>query len=88
MLTPRCFSFGGPIIRHITDDQSFPIESLSVPELSAKGSYGPKYTYTHDDIHNLAAYATARGVMLVPEFDMPAHSSAWRAGVPEMMIQW
>eukprot|EP00729_Bicosta_minor_P003624 gene3624-6188_t len=71
---------------HITDDESFPIESTSVPELTAKGSY-PGYVYTHADIARLSDYATARGILLIPEFDMPAHSSAWGAGVPEMMVQ-
>ena len=71
---------------HITDDQSFPIESDSVPQLTAKGSFGPKYVYSKQNITDLAAYAAARAILLVPEFDMPAHSSSWAAGVPEMCV--
>jgi hexosaminidase len=26
-------------------------------------------------------------VLLVPEFDIPSHTSSWGAGVPEMMVQ-
>eukprot|EP00040_Diaphanoeca_grandis_P004491 m.29055 g.29055 ORF g.29055 m.29055 type:complete len:569 (-) comp16032_c0_seq1:22-1728(-) len=70
---------------HITDDQSFPIVSKSVPQLTEKGSYGPQYQYTHADINDLTTFANDRGIHLIPEFDMPAHSSSWKAGVPEMM---
>lgn len=60
------------------------MESESVPELTEKGSYGPQYVYSKENVTSLAAYAAARGILLVPEFDMPAHSSSWAAGVPEM----
>ena len=55
--------------------------------LTSKGSYGANYIYTKQDIADLTQYARERGIFLLPEFDMPAHSSAWRAGVPEMMVQ-
>lgn len=72
---------------HFTDDQSFPVASTQWPKLSGAGAFrdahGTPLTYTHDDLRRLVAFATARGVILVPEFDMPAHTSAWRAGYPE-----
>ena len=40
---------------HITDDQAFPLDLDSVPELAAKGSFGPKFVYSHDDIHRLTS---------------------------------
>jgi hexosaminidase len=72
---------------HITDDQSFPIESAAYPKLAGAGSYGKGYTYTAADVSSLVAYATQRAILLVPEFDMPAHSSSWGAGYPEAMVQ-
>ena len=72
---------------HITDDQSFPIESKAVPELAQEGAFpGGNYTYSQADVRALAEYAADRGVLLVPEFDMPAHSSSWGAGRPDIMV--
>jgi len=75
---------------HITDDQSFPMESASVPELAEQGAFldrdGKPLTYSADDVDRLTNYAQDRGVLLVPEFDMPAHSSSWRAGRPDIVI--
>jgi N-acetyl-beta-hexosaminidase len=61
---------------HITDDQSFPIESKAYPKLAGAGSYGEGYTYSADDISDLVDYATARGILLVPEFDMVCLTSS------------
>jgi hexosaminidase len=36
----------------------------------------------------LGQYAQDRGVLLVPEFDMPAHTSSWGASHPEIMVHW
>ena len=75
---------------HITDDQSFPMVSASVPALAEEGAFrdrnGKPLVYTTEDMQGLAAYAQDRGVLLVPEFDMPAHASSWGAGVPDIVI--
>jgi len=80
---------------HLTDDQSFPVESSLYPELANKGAFSRKtmggtgivlYTYSKQDLLALGTYALNRGVLLVPEFDMPAHSSSWGAGYPEIMV--
>ena len=39
-------------------------------------------TYSHDDLRDVVRYAAARGVRVVPEFDMPAHSASWAVGYP------
>jgi hexosaminidase len=74
---------------HFTDDQSFPLESKKWPKLT-QGAFrdqeGNPRHYTHQDIGELVRYAQLHGVMVVPEFDMPAHTSAWRAGYPEYMV--
>jgi len=76
---------------HFSDDQSFPVQSLQWPLLTARGAFtnqsGQPLVYSHADVAELVSYAEARGVIVVPEFDMPAHSSAWGAGYPEFMVQ-
>ena len=76
---------------HFTDDQSFPIESITWPKLTAAGAFrdpsGRALTYSQADLKDLVAFAASRGVIVVPEFDMPAHTSAWGAGYPEFLAQ-
>lgn len=58
---------------HITDSQSFPYVSKSVPELSQLGAYTPSKVYTAADIQEIIEFAKIRGVKVLPEFDAPAH---------------
>lgn len=60
---------------HITDEDSFPAEILSHPELSEFGKVGG--TYSQAEIKSVISYAKARGVRVVPEFDTPAHTQSW-----------
>jgi hexosaminidase len=50
-------------------------------------AYGPdgRYGgfYTQDDIREIVAYATARHITIVPEIEMPGHSSAALAAYPQ-----
>lgn len=39
--------------------------------------------YTQDEIRDVVAYAAARGVEIIPEIDLPGHSSAVLAAYPE-----
>ena len=36
------------------------------------------------EVRDLIAYAHDRGIRVVPEFDMPGHSTAWFVGYPEL----
>jgi len=67
---------------HLTDNQGFRIESRKLPKLHEQGS-GGRY-YTQDEIRDLIEYARDRGIRVVPEFDMPGHSTAWFVGHPEL----
>ncbi|MGP3989181.1 beta-N-acetylhexosaminidase [Streptomyces sp. 3N207] len=40
--------------------------------------------YTHDDIREIVAYAAERHITVVPEIDIPGHSSAAIASYPEL----
>jgi hexosaminidase len=67
---------------HLTEDQGFRIESKLYPALTAKGSDG--LFYTQQQARELVAYARARGIRVVPEFEMPGHSAAWLIAYPEL----
>ena len=67
---------------HISDDQGFRAESKAFPLLQQKGSDG--LFYTQNEIRQVVEYARDRGIRVVPEFDMPAHASAWYAGYPQL----
>ena len=67
---------------HLTEDQGFRVESRRYPKLHGMGSDG--LYYTQDQLRDLVAYAAARGIRVVPEFDMPGHVTSWLVGHPEL----
>jgi hexosaminidase len=67
---------------HLSDNEGFRVESKRFPKLHEMGSDGLYYTQT--DIRELVAYARDRGVRVMPEFDIPAHSRSWFVGYPEL----
>ncbi len=67
---------------HLTEDQGFRIESHVYPRLQQLGSNG--LYYTQQQVRDIVAYASARGIRVVPEFDMPGHSTSWMVGYPEL----
>jgi hexosaminidase len=67
---------------HISDNQGFRVESKKFPKLHELGSDG--LYYTQEEIRDVIAYARDRGIRVVPEFDMPGHSTAWFVGHPEL----
>jgi len=67
---------------HLSENQGFRVESKKFPKLHAMGSDG--FFYTQEEIRSLIGYARDRGIRVVPEFDMPGHSTAWFVGHPEI----
>src|SRR5580700_5361099 len=67
---------------HLSDDQGFRLESREFPKLQELGSDG--MYYRQSEMRELIAYASDRGIRIVPEFDMPGHSTAWFVGYPEL----
>ena len=65
---------------HLTDDQGFRIESKKYPKLQELGSDG--HFYSQAEIAELLAYARDRGIRIVPEIEMPGHSTSWYVGYP------
>jgi len=67
---------------HLSENQGFRAESRKFPKLHELGS--DTLYYSQDEIRDLIAYARDRGIRVVPEFDMPGHSTAWFVGHPEL----
>jgi hexosaminidase len=67
---------------HLTDDEGFRVESRVFPLLHQKGSDGMYYSL--EQVRELIGYARLRGIMIVPEFDLPGHSRSWFAGYPQL----
>src|SRR5207302_1656856 len=63
-------------------DQGFRVESRRFPRLARLGSDG--HFYTQAEIRQVVGYAQDRGIRVVPEFDMPGHTTAWFVGYPEL----
>ncbi len=76
---------------HLTEDQAWRIEIKKYPELTTKGAFrkyddGSVYGgfYTQDDIKEIVAYAESRFINVVPEIEMPGHSTAAISCYPEI----
>lgn len=67
---------------HLSDDEGFRVESKRFPKLHEMGSEG--LYYSQAEIKALVDYARDRGVRVMPEFDIPAHSRSWFVGYPEL----
>jgi hexosaminidase len=67
---------------HLTEDQGFRVECKTFPKLHRLGSDG--LYYTHEQIKEIIRYADDRGIRVVPEFDIPGHSTSWLVGYPHL----
>ncbi|CAG1770768.1 partial hexosaminidase, partial [uncultured bacterium] len=66
---------------HLADDQGFRVESKTFPKLHEMGSDG--LFFTQNQITDIIRYADELGIRVIPEFDVPGHSTAWFVGYPE-----
>ena len=85
---------------HLTEDQGWRIEIKAFPKLTEVGSMrastpvvGDRRTldgkpyggfYTQDDLREIVAYAAALHIDVMPEIELPGHSSAAIASYPEL----
>ncbi|MDP5148917.1 family 20 glycosylhydrolase [Rheinheimera baltica] len=68
---------------HLTDDQGWRFESLHYPKLQQIA--GRDGYYTQQQLRDLVQYAAQRGIRIVPEIDLPGHTTALGAAYPELM---
>ena len=80
-----CFYFKVKYLHlHFMDDQSYTLPSVRFPKLSIPGR-----SYSAEQIAELRAYAKARGVVLIPEIEMPGHARVLNQSYPESFSdQW
>ena len=67
---------------HLSDNQGFRIQSKIFPELTGSGLNGQFYTQAQ--MQAIIQYAGERGIIVVPEFDLPAHAASWLVSHPEL----
>ncbi|OQV16261.1 Beta-hexosaminidase subunit alpha [Hypsibius exemplaris] len=58
---------------HIVDDQSFPYQSRTFPDLSTL------------DIAEVIEYARVRGIRVIAEFDTPGHATSWGYALSKLL---
>lgn len=79
-LIDLCYRYKVPFMQlHLTDDQSFTFPSRAFPLLSTPGR-----TYAESELVDLQSYAKARGVVLIPELEMPGHGGQMVSRMPEL----
>lgn len=74
---------------HLSDDQGWRLEITAWPALTRIGARtqvggGAGGFYTQREYVDLVAYAAERFITIVPEIDMPGHTNAALASVPEL----
>ena len=85
---------------HLSDDQAYRIESKIYPVLNEVGSkrfsrhlkgYGLDYDnveyfhyYTQQEIKDIVSYARELNIEVIPEIDLPGHTTAIISSVPEL----
>lgn len=66
---------------HLSDDQGFRVRTEHYPALWQQSG---EESYTKEEIMDLVRFAKARGMEVIPEIDMPGHTRAITAAVPEL----
>lgn len=64
---------------HLTDDQLFTFPSTDYPKLASENQ-----SYSKEALIELNQYAYDRGVILLPEIDMPGHASSFVRAYPDI----
>ena len=64
---------------HLTDDQLFTFPSENFPKLQTKDKH-----YTKEELLSFVDYANQRGIVIVPEIDVPGHSMQFVKKYPEI----
>ena len=64
---------------HLSDDQAFTFPSARYPALAAYGN-----DYSMSEMRDLVAFADQRGVILIPEIDVPAHATCFTNSMPDL----
>ncbi len=82
---------------HLTDDQGWRFESERFPELNTVAAVRPYSdfgktrddepygrVYTKSEMREIVDYCAERGIDVIPEFDIPGHTSALLSAIPSL----
>lgn len=82
---------------HLTDDQGWRFESRSFPQLNTVAAIRPYSdfgkmrvdepygrVYTRDEMKEIVEYCADKGIDVIPEFDIPGHTSALLSAFPSL----
>lgn len=69
---------------HLSDNQAFTFPLSILPPRTDPGKDGRDRGYSPEDIARIVRFADARSITLIPEIDMPAHSSALLRARPDL----
>ncbi len=64
----------------LSNNQGFRVECKTFPKLYEEASNG--YFYRQSELRNLITFAAERGVRIIPEFNMPGHSTCFLKAYP------
>lgn len=81
---------------HITDSQSFPLllddvyndedGELLLSHLALNGSFSSEKIYSKYDLKELIEHANMRGITIIPEIDLPAHTLSWNRAFKGIVV--
>ena len=60
--------------------------AVDIAKLGERGAFQPEKAYTTADLRSLVHEARLRGIRVIPEIDVPAHTLAWGKAFPEMVV--
>ncbi|MEM7312473.1 MAG: family 20 glycosylhydrolase [Planctomycetota bacterium] len=63
---------------HLSDTQSCVYTSRVLPKMATRQAY------SWEEMRDIVKYADERGVTIIPEIDVPGHSSSWVRKMPEL----
>ena len=75
---------------HLTDNNAWRLAMDKYPQLTEEGTYYYDYPemsgkyYSKAELKELVKYAQERGVEIIPEVDLPGHSTALLAALPQL----
>ncbi|XP_064478689.1 beta-hexosaminidase subunit beta-like isoform X3 [Ornithodoros turicata] len=69
---------------HIVDDQSWPLELRTFPNLT-ESAFSRRYVYSKADVQDIVEYARLRGIRVIPEIDTPGHTQALGKIFPDLL---
>lgn len=77
---------------HLTEDQGWRLEVPGLPRLTSVGAWRERQPgdgthggfYSAADVRRVVGHATAHGITVVPEIEMPGHCQAALAAYPEL----